>query len=870
MKKEKSEVNINLKPKKSWGKSFPNMQINQSDEVEFSSVETSKSSTKLLDRIVVVSITMLFFGVPLFFTNLTFQGIIFEKQIFFYFWIFIALIAWTVKGIILGEMKIKKSALDIPIGIFWLAYLLATIFSVDKWHSFWGMFGDPSRGLVGVTALIIVFYLIRNYLNMYRFKIFVGALICSGSIVSIWSLINILQLEIFSAKVHNFIPFNLVGSALDSGIFLTALIPLVIVSIFKVKESKRISGYFKYSTLVGLFIALALFVLTLVFSSASSPWIGVLIGLGFILIFLVSRIIAVSSNNLWLPMAIFVIAFSVLMVGVGKVSPILQFFNVNVAEMPASIFPNNRLSLEISTGAIKDNFALGSGPATYGYAFSKYKPQSYNLDPLYNLRHTEGKGIFFEYASTIGLLGIISFLILVFSFLSVTSYLLIKKTARNKLYSLGLFSSGLILLVDFALYPVRGSILIIGVLIATLALTIIQKEGEDSREGAFKLSLKTSPQYALVLAFIYIVICIGAVVAFVFLGKVYIAEVYAGQALRESKISVDGSISKMNNAIELYGKEARYFSRVGQEYMFLVNQEALKTGEERDVDLIRGYINAAIEYTDRGRQISPNNVVMIENLAQVYKNTGYYVPNSLVKAEEYYNLALELEPHNPIYYLELGQIKQGELGVGEKEDAEKDQIWEGSKELFEKAVAEKINYDLGYYNLALAESALKNVDGAISAMEKAFLINPRILEYRSGLGQLYVERGTDDDYKAAEEIFLGIQSAIKDNIGNLFNLGFLYEKMERRDDAIFQYEKILSLLPEDNTEAIAKIKQMIRNTRNGIENTPENLQEQPPIDMTDEELLEDESLILPEDDLTESESDFPEDFPEDMVFPEDL
>ncbi len=94
--------------------------------------------------------------------------------------------------------------------------------------------------------------------------------------------------------------------------------------------------------------------------------------------------------------------------------------------------------------------------------------------------------------------------------------------------------------------------------------------------------------------------------------------------------------------------------------------------------------------------------------------------------------------------------------------------------------------------------------------------------------------------------------------------------MERRDDAIFQYEKILSLLPEDNTEAIAKIKQMIRNTRNGIENTPENLQEQPPIDMTDEELLEDESLILPEDDLTESESDFPEDFPEDMVFPEDL
>jgi len=251
----------------------------------------------------------------------------------------------------------------------------------------------------------------------------------------------------------------------------------------------------------------------------------------------------------------------------------------------------------------------------------------------------------------------------------------------------------------------------------------------------------------------------------------------------------------------------------------------LKPNQDKNVDVIRGYINSAIEYADKGRQISPRDVSMVENLAQVYENTGYFVPNSLTKSEEFYNQALALEPHNPNYFVKLGQIKMGAL-AGKKEDAERKQVWEEANALFEKSVSEKRDYDLGYYNLALAKSALKDLDGAILAMEKAFVINPRILEYRSGLGQLYTERGRDEDYKAAEEIFLGIQTVLKDNIGNLANLGYLYEKMDRKDDAIAQYEKILALLPEDNKEARTKINKMISNIRNGIENTPENLQEQ--------------------------------------------
>jgi len=837
MRKKEEEITINLRPKKSWGHAFPNVEIKKTQEGEEIIEKTESGSwVKFLDRLTVFSLAMIFLGVPLFFTNLTFQGIVFEKQIFFYFWVFVALVAWAAKGIILGEMKIKKSPIDLPLGIFWVAYLLATIFSVDRWHSFWGMFGDPSRGLVGITALIIAFYLIRNYFTFARLKIFIGALIFSGSVVSLWSILNLLQIKIFSDNIYQIFPLNLSGSALDSGILISMLIPIVIVAIFKVKDSRRISKYVKYSSLSALSLALILFVLALVLFTTSAPWIGVLVGLGFLLVFLVSRIIPSSSSSLWIPMMVFVIAFSVMMIGVQKTSPMLQFFHVKVTEMPASVFPGNLLSWEISKEAVKDRFALGSGPSTFSYAFSKYKPANYNFDPLYTIRHREGRGIFFEYASTIGLLGILSFMVLVLSFLSVVFYLLLRKGTRNKLYSLGLFSAGLVFLVDAIIFPLRGTILIIGTLLAALALSVISKESESVKEENLRLTLKASPQYALALAFIYIVICVGAVVAFVFLGKVYIAENYAGKALREGKISEEGSISKMNKAIELYNKEARYFSRVGQEYMFLANQEALKKEGEKEVNSLRGYINGAIDYSETALKISPKDVSMIENLSQIYENTGYFASDSLVKAEEYYNLALELEPENPFYYLKLGQIKLGALAGKEKEE-EKNQIWEEAKKMFEKSVEKKPDYDSGYYNLSLAKNALKDKDGAISEMEKALLINPRILEYRSGLGRLYVERGEGDDYKVAEEVFLGIKNILENNIENLANLAFLYEKTERNDEAIVQYEKILSLLPEESVEARDRVKLMISNIRRGIENTPENLQGRAP----------EEDIMIPED-----------------------
>jgi len=70
---------------------------------------------------------MIFLGFPLFFTGLASQGLIFEKQIYFYFWL---LLGWWLgrPGRDDRRDEYRRTPLDWPILGFWLACLAATIF----------------------------------------------------------------------------------------------------------------------------------------------------------------------------------------------------------------------------------------------------------------------------------------------------------------------------------------------------------------------------------------------------------------------------------------------------------------------------------------------------------------------------------------------------------------------------------------------------------------------------------------------------------------------------------------------------------------------------------------------------------------------
>ncbi|MFZ2300223.1 MAG: tetratricopeptide repeat protein [Candidatus Moraniibacteriota bacterium] len=772
----------------------------------------ASKTAKMLDAVVSVTLVALFFGLPLFFTGLTFQGIAFEKQIYFYFWLLIGVVAWASKGVITGEMRIRRTPLDIPILLFWLFYVLAAFFSVDRWHSFWGFFGDPSRGIISVTALVLAYYFLLSHFTPKRFSWMFWSFLCSGFLVTVWSFLVVMKLRFLPAAWEKFAPMSLIGTISTLGIFLGTLVPLFLTALFilwKDDSLKKVSRTI-LTTFVFIALALALYLLLALYPFIS--WIVVLVGLGFFIVYVLAQIVRPAEQWTWVPMVVFVLVLAFLMIGKN---------NLTRAQLPVEVTPNTNLSWQIAKDTLKEHFLVGVGPANYGYAFSMFRSQEYNLNTLYTLRFYQGTGLFFEMLPTVGAVGTVLFLVLWLSFISVGLYLLTYEKQRNKIRSLGLWSAAVMFFVASFVAAVNGPLLIIGTLLAALALGVVLWES-GSEERYLQLSLKAAPKFALALAFIFMVVSAGVAFLFVFMGKVFVADVYAGKAISLSTAGPNrDSANLLLRAIGSYPQEGRYYTRLGQEYMALANIEAGKGEQDRSVDAITFYVREAIAAGEQGRRLMPNDVLATESLGLLYENAGLYANDALPKAEELYGRSLELEPHNPLYVLKLGQIKKLS-GDAKPEGAERDGFYKEARDLFQRSIVEKADLAVAHYNLAVVLSRLKESDQAIASAEEALRIDRNNLNYQYNLGVLYQLRDGEGDMDRAEAAFKNILGTNEKLIDVRLSLGLLYEKEGKRDAAVAEYEKILDILPDD-TEGNVKqtrdqIQKFIENVRSGAGN----------------------------------------------------
>ncbi len=793
--------------------------VSQSPQVSPSSVVTpsekpSSKTATLFDGIISVVLVALFFGLPLFFTGSTFQGIAFEKQLYFYFWLLIGIVAWSSKGVITGELRIRRTPLDIPIALFWLFYVATAVFSVDRWHSFWGFFGDPSRGVISVTAFILAYYLLLSHFTAKRFYLMFWSFLLSGFLVAIWSFLVLMKIPFLPASWERHAPISLLGTVSNLGIFLGILVPLFLTGVFVLWQNEHIKKAHRLilTTLLLIGIVLTLFSLLALYAFVS--WIVVLGGLSLFLVYILAQIVRPKEQWVWLPMVVFVVVLAFLMIG-NYGSGLVR------TTLPVEVTPNATLSWQIAKDTVKEHFFAGVGAADYGYAFSMFRSEGYNLNALYTLRFYQGTGLFFEALPTIGVVGTVLFLVLWLSFISVGLYLLSYEKNRNKIYSLGLWSVALMLFLASFVSAVSGSLLVIGTLLATLALgTVLWESGSEERY--LNLSLKAAPKFALALAFIFMVVSAGVAFVFVFMGKVFVADVKAGKAVSLSAVNPSkDSIDLLASAINIYPQEGRYYTRLAQGYMALANLEAGKPVEERNVDTIAAYVREAIRVGEQGKQIMPNDVMQVESLGLIYENASLYASDALPRAADLYTRALELEPTNPLYSVKLGQIKKL-AADGKPEGAERDGLYKEAKDLFQKAIDQKQDLAVAYYNLAIVESHLKNLDGAVEKAKQALAFDRSNMNYAYNLGILYQLRDNDGDKELAEKLFKDILASNEKLIDVRLSLGLLYEGMGKKDTAIEQYNKILGFLPDDGSDSVNKtrdqIKKLIDNVKSGVGN----------------------------------------------------
>lgn len=776
---------------------------------------TASRTAKVFDGIITAVLFALMFGMPIFFTGMTFQGIAFEKQIYFYFCLLIGLVAWVSKGVMTGEMKIRRTPLDIPIVLFWLFSIVTTVFSVDRWHSFWGFFGDPSRGFLSITALVLVYYFVLSHFNAKRARLMLGAFLGASVMVLIWTFLVLMKIKFVPTSWESYAPISLIGSVSNLGLFLSLTVPLFMMSIFLMfqegntmkKTTRKV-----LTVVIGLSLLLNLFLLLALYPFVS--WIVMLGGLGFFLIYVLAQIVRPAGEWTWVPMVVFVVVLAFLMIGPNSLSR---------ANLPIEVTPNTKLSWQVAKESLKENFLIGTGNASYGHAFSLYRPQEFNGNSLYTLRFYQGTGLVFEALATVGIVGTVLLLVVLFSFLSIGLYLLTLDKTKNKIMSLGLWSVAVMLFIAIFLVPMNATLVIMSVLLGALALGVLLLES-GSEERYLELSLRATPKFALALAFVFMVVSAGVAFLFVFMGKVFMADVTVGQASR-MPASVDTTIPQYIKALRLYPQEGRYFTRVSQEYMALANIEGRKPEGERDVNRIAFLVREGVASGNRAKDLMPNDVLSTEALGLIYENASIFATDALPRAEEVYRRSVELEPQNPLFQIKLGQIKR--LTADSKQDgAEKTALYNEAREYFQSAVDKKPDLAIAYYNLAVAEARLKQLDAAIDQTKKALQYAPSNLSFKYNLGALYQLRNKEGDRAMAEKVYQEILTTNERLIDVRLSLGLLYESTNRRDAALTEYEKILSFLPEEEgtTAAVqqtrAQINKVIENLRTGQGNIP--------------------------------------------------
>lgn len=787
--------------------------------------KNTERQSRFFDGIITFSLVALFFGVPLFFTSLTMQGIAFDKQMYFYFWILVATVTWATKSALTGELTMRRTALDLPIVGLIVVTLISVYLSDVRWQSLWGMFGDPSRSFIAMIAGVVAFYLIVTHFTWERFRWFFGALLASGVVVTVWTFLGMLGIGFLPESIAVRSPLSLIGSPRGLSLFLSAMLPLFMAGIFGLwSETAQIKKVTR-NVLTGVLGAAILLAVLNIFSLLPyTPVIALVVGAALFLIFVLAQIVRPYGALSFIPMIVLVAVAGFLMFGSPQGGVTSPFINQNMV-LPPEVVMDSSLSWEVAKSSLGDAFFFGYGPSMYGQAFALHRPESFNEHPLFSLRFVQGEGVIFDSLSTIGVIGTVMLALVFLTFFGVSMYLITRNQENNKIYSLGFLSAIVMLAIAAMMYRIEGGIILFGVLVAALGWAVLYHESKMSF-STLNLSLKASPKFALTLAFVSIVLIAGVGMSFFFVGKVFVADVLAGKAVQSERVEV-GTIQSLERAYNLNSREGRYLTRIGQEQMVLANREALKAEDERNLGDLRTYLANAQIAALSGREQMPVDVLAAETYAQIVENASYYDTALLDATDEAYVRTQELEPVNPLYAMKRGEIalrKAVLIDPEQNADARNDALVV-ARDYFTQAIEKKRNLAAAHYQRALIKQALEDLDGAIEDMQNAFAASGNAnITYAYNLGVLYKQRDGEDDAARAELLFRSILGVNDKEINTHLELATLYEQKNEKAAAIDEYQIALDLLAEEESDAASTARQNIQDIINRLRSSGESVQ----------------------------------------------
>lgn len=643
------------------------------------------------------------FLVPIFFLPVTLEKFEFNKLSLLVVLVSSALIIWAADVVIRKEIKIAKTALDLPGILLLSAVLLSTIFSIDKSTSIFGRSNKWFGSLLSFFTLSIFYILITTGANKKKdIKTMLYSFLFGTTLGTVITILSYYGISIIEGTDQNFSP--------TGSIFTLSILSVITITAALYEFLKEKDMALKVFTAVVLLTNLTFIVLY------NKPITWILLGIAAALVLLTSPELNIKSKEQRLPLLLVGIMVTSL---IGLTStPLTEPIFVRHT-YPSPVKLPFRESWNVAVSAMRDFPLVGTGPSTFYLNYPRYKSTIMNQTEYWNIRFDKPYNEAFVVIGTLGILGILA--------AAYFDVAIIKKSLKN----LGktdvtkvLAIVTLLLLGVFALTYASFLTAFTFVLFLGMFVAAADEENKDylsfstmepGKSSATSLASLDNENSAFLTAIMAIPLLTAAGLGLFALYKIYPSEYYMQQGIEALDKNVSEGYQKQAKAIGHNSKRDGYYNTYAQTNLAMainLSQKEDLTDTEREAlqNLIATAIRASQIATETVNPLNPVNWEVRAGIYRAIRGAAQDADQWALRALE---TAMQLDPNNPQLRLETGGIYYA------------NQDYLTAANYFRQATQLKPDYANAYYNFAQAVKNLEQYASAKRALELTLSLVPQ-------------------------------------------------------------------------------------------------------------------------------------------------
>ncbi len=493
--------------------------------------------------------------------------------------------------------------------------------------------------------------------------------------------------------------------------------------------------------------------------------------------------------------------------------------------LPLQILPSIISEVEILKNVYSEgikSFLLGTGPGTFIFDYSKYRPSSLNQTIFWGIRFSSGSSEFLDWFITKGFLGGISLLFL----LGLIFFLSIKGLFKDKsLFNLklGFLSSAVGMTLGGFLFSFNFSLWLVFWIIFAGLLFYNSKTRE--------IEINSRPRQ-IIFSFIILILTIVGLILFLLQGQQYLADINYLKGINFfSQGDIDKGINSIQKATLLNPSIDIYWRDLAQLHITkatLIAQSQEFSSEDKK-QLIHQNITNGIQSLQRAISIAPFNVANWNVRGFFYRNL-IGISGAGEIALESYHRAIELEPSSPFPYGEIGRtyiLMAQDFRTREMPDKEKEFLSLAINNL-EKAIELKPDYAPAHYLIAVAYDQQGREEEAITRLEALKESAPQDIGISFQLGMLYWRKEKLDQAQKEFEKIIKLNPRYSND---RYMLGLVYDKKGEKEKAKEQFEEVAKLNSENE-----EVRKILENLKQGLPALEGIISSHPPIIETPPEI----------------------------------